>query len=104
MHLLKGQTNASMANRRRWFAYMWWSLLWVTGHMLGGGLLGAGIGWMGSMLVDQASRVGPALFSAVVLAGALHHLRIVRLPLPHLPRQIPRNWMTWLPWDVVALG
>jgi hypothetical protein len=44
------------------------------------------------------------LLGAACVAAALLQLRLVRLPLPHWPRQVPRTWLLRLPWDLLAWG
>lgn len=78
--------------------------VWAAGHVAGGALVGAGLGLLGSLLKPESLAAGTYLLAGVLLLGALHQLQILRLPLPHLPRQVPRHWIGRLPWDVVALG
>lgn len=83
--------------------YAVWVLCWLIGHVAGGGLLGALLGWLGHVLPEWRTAV-LVLTAAVCLAYGLGHVALLRLPLPNLPRQVPRGWMCALPWNVVALG
>jgi hypothetical protein len=81
-----------------------WALAWVAGHVAGGAALGAALGWAGSGLSPGGRLAGLGMLGLGCLAGAMHQFGVVRLPLPQLPRQVPRGWMGRLPWDVVAVG
>jgi hypothetical protein len=81
-----------------------WALLWVVGHVAGGAVLGAALGWAGALLSAGGQAIALALLGAGCLAGGLHQLGVIRLPMPQVPRQVPRHWLGRLPWSVVALG
>jgi hypothetical protein len=84
--------------------YALWVCCWVVSHVAGGALLGGALGWLGARLSPAAQAVGLGAASAGCLAGALHHLGVVELPLPHCPRQVPRAWMFRWPCELTALG
>lgn len=102
--LLLPPGSAGGASRRAAIGYGLWSLCWVTGHVAGGGLLGAALGWLGAGLSPGGRLVGVAVLSAGCLAGGLHQLGLIRLPMPQLHRQVPRTWTLRIPWGLVALG
>lgn len=80
------------------------SLSWLSGHVLGGALVGYALGAIGSRLPARAIDVALVALSCACAGWALHHLGFLRMPMPQLSRQVPRSWLTRLPWDVVALG
>lgn len=81
-----------------------WSLVWVFGHALGGVVLGAALGWFGSGL-EPALQPGAIVLMACTCFGlGMHQFGWLRWPLPQWRRQVRRQWMQELPWNVVALG
>lgn len=81
-----------------------WSAFYIAGHVLGGAIPGALLGAAGGLIpaVLQA-RLSLALALVCVFA-CLREFGYVRLPMPQLHRQVRRNWMRTLDWNLVALG
>src|SRR5262249_21179506 len=87
---LEAQATGGDAKARHKLKYGLWALHWVAGRLAGGGGLGGALGWLGTWLSPSARAMGIVLLSAGCLAGALHQLQIIRLPLPQLQRQVTR--------------
>jgi hypothetical protein len=96
---------AGVSGLRLGLAYGVWSVLWVVAHMTGGALVGAALGAAGGRL-PLAPQTSLGVLSAVLGLGGLHHLGLVRLPMPQIHRQVPRHWMLrWPPaWTAVGYG
>lgn len=86
------------------FLYVLWSLVWVVGHVAGGVITGCCLGWLGNQLPEAVLDRAPLVLAVTAGIGAAQQLGLVSLPLPALPRQVPRRWMVELPWSVTALG
>lgn len=95
---------AAAGRRRAYRRYAAWALLWVMGHVAGGALLGAGLGWLGGLVPAGARPAGLLALATLSVAWGLHHLGVLRLPMPQIPRQVPRPWLFTVPWDLIALG
>lgn len=101
---LMGRSRTGTRRLRARLAIALWAVCWVTGHVAGGLFLGAALGLLG-LLIPAGAR--PAALGGMVvlcLAAALHQLKLFRLPLPQLHRQVPRTWLAWWPGEMVALG
>jgi len=84
--------------------YVGWSAIWIAAHLAGGAALGSVLGAVGSR-VPLSPGVSPWILALVLALGGLHHLGLVRLPMPQLHRQVARHWMKWpLAWTAVGYG
>jgi cytochrome c biogenesis protein CcdA len=84
--------------------YAAWSAIWIAAHLAGGALLGSVLGAVGSF-VPLSPGVAPWILVLVLAMGGLHHLGLVRLPMPQLHRQVARHWMQWpLAWTALGYG
>jgi hypothetical protein len=81
-----------------------WSAFWLVGHVVGGAMVGGLLGWIGSHLPQAGRPAALAVLGVLCLLWASAELRLIRVPMPQWPRQVPRVWLGRLPWDVIALG
>src|SRR5205823_6188804 len=77
---------------------------WVAGHAAGGVACGAVLGLAGAALPAGAASQGFALLAIACFAWSLRQFQLLDFPMPQWRRQVTREWMLRLPWDVVALG
>lgn len=75
-------------------------------HTLGAGvaatLFGSALGWSGLLLGAPFGRTGLLAIVAVAVAFAIGSVSRVRVPIPHLRRQVPDWWRTFYSWPVAA--
>jgi cytochrome c biogenesis protein CcdA len=84
-------------------SYGLWSALWVAGHCTGGVIVGAVLGAVGACL-SLTEQTWTWIVASVLVLGALHHIGILRVPMPQMHRQVPRHWMFCLRPSWVAVG
>ena len=68
---------------------------YTLGSIAGGGLVGAILGWTGSYLsffLSPYRSLFPLFIGLFALAYSLHELRLVPLPYPQRPQQVPDYW------------
>jgi hypothetical protein len=85
-------------------SYLLSSVAWAGGHVAGGLAVGAALGWLGARLPLTETVLPLILLVTACLLGALHELRFIRLPMPQIPRQVPRSWLVRHPWNLAAIG
>lgn len=84
--------------------YAAWSFIWIAAHLAGGALPGAILGALGSRVAISPAATAWIL-AGVLALGGLHHLGLIRLPMPQMHRQVARHWMAWpLGWTAVGYG
>lgn len=95
------------AGSSRWgitAAYAAWSAIWIVAHLAGGAAVGSVLGLAGRW-VPLPAGVTPWILAVILALGGLHHLGLIRLPMPQLHRQVPRGWMKWpLVWTALGYG
>ncbi len=99
-------TNSEGSKKRGVVAagYALWAVVWVVAHVTGGVLVGFLLGWIGAQLPGFITREGPFLLVGGLILAGLYQLRVLQLPMPQVPRQVPRHWIVRYHWSVTALG
>jgi hypothetical protein len=77
---------------------------YLIGSVVGGSLLGTALGAVGSLVGRPGPAVVGTTVGAVALAGALLDLRVGRLALPTVHRQVNETWLTEYRGVVVGAG
>ena len=83
----------------------WWltAAAHITGSVAGGAAMGAALGAAGG-LVRWADTPSLALLAAVALLGVLADLRVARLRVPTMNRQVDEGWLTTYRGWVYGVG
>jgi hypothetical protein len=87
----------------------WWltAAAYITGSIAGGAAMGTALGALGGLVplaASGADAVPLALLAAVALLGFLADLRVARLRVPTMNRQVDERWLTTYRGWVYGVG
>lgn len=91
----------------------WWltASAYITGSIAGGAAMGAALGALGGLVrwavpgtAAFGGRLPLALLAAVALLGSLADLRVARLRVPTMNRQVDERWLTTYRGWVYGVG